>query len=115
GSGTLILTYPSFICTILCSKISTSHNPSEIQGEEGTFIVDDMGAFANVTIKANHTNSEESLINGYSQHDMIYEAESFINIIKENDQENYTKLNEISDTALDVTEEERKENDILYN
>lgn len=114
GSGTLILTYPSFICTILCSKISTSHNPSEIQGEEGTFIVDDMGAFANVTFKANHTNSEESLINGYSQHDMIYEVKSFINIINENDQENYKKLKEISATVLEVTEKVRKENDIIY-
>src|SRR5699024_11425780 len=82
--------------------------------EEGTFIVDDMGAFANVTFKANHTNSEESVINGYSQHDMIYEVKSFINIINENDQENYKKLKEISATVLEVTEKVRKENDIIY-
>ena len=114
GSGTLILTYPSFICTILCSKISTSHNPSEIQGEEGTFIVDDMGAFANVTFKANHTVHEESLINGYPHHDMIYEVESFINIIKENDQKNYKKLKEISANVLEITEKVRRENNIIY-
>src|SRR5699024_11878743 len=111
---TLIITYLSFIYRILFSKISTFHNPSEIQGEEGTFIVDDMGAFANVTFKANHTVDEESLINGYPHHDMIYEVESFINIIKENDQENYKKLKEISATVLEVTEKVRKENDIIY-
>src|SRR5699024_4058962 len=110
GSRTLILTFPSFICTILCSKISTSHNPSEIQVEEGTFIVDDMGAFANVTFKANHTNSEESLLNGYSQHDMIYEVKSSIKIIKENDQENYKNQKIRSATGLDVIEKVRNEN-----
>src|SRR5699024_12335145 len=81
GSGTLILTYPSFICTILCSKISTSHNPSEIQGEEGTFIVDDMGEFANVTFKDDHTNSEESLLIGYLLHYMIYVVKSIENLL----------------------------------
>jgi len=114
GSGTLILTYPTFICTILCSKISTSHNSSEIQGEKGTFVVDDMGDFANITFKDNHTVDEATLINGYSHHDMIYEVKSFINIIKEHNQKKYEELKEISATVLEITEKVRKENNIIY-
>src|SRR5699024_1484811 len=48
GSGTLVMKYVDFTCTIFCSKISTSYNPSEIQGEKGTFIIGDIGSIANV-------------------------------------------------------------------
>lgn len=114
GAGTLILQYPTFTCTILCSKISTTYNPSEIQGEDGTFIINDMGAFSKVSYKANHTDEENVLINGYEHHDMLFEIKSFHDIMKTNNQKEYEKLQEISETVLEITEKSRKENDIIY-
>lgn len=111
GSGTLVLRYPDFNCTILCSKISTSYNPSEIQGEEGTFTVDDIGSFANVKWIA----SEESTVSASPTHsDMYYEVESFVTIIERNDRDKYRALLENSRAVLEITEKVRKDNGITY-
>src|SRR5699024_6919043 len=115
GSGSLILEYEDFLCTILCSKISTSHNPSEIQGEDGTFTINDMGSLSKITFQANHTNELDQLLDGYKHHDMMFEIESFYQIIKNNDQTKYKELTEISQTVLEITETSRKENNIIYN
>ena len=44
GSGTLVLEYKDFVCTILCSKISHSVIPCEIHGEKGTFVLGECSA-----------------------------------------------------------------------
>lgn len=111
GSGTLVLRYPNFNCTILCSKISTSYNPSEIQGEEGTFTIEDIGAFTNVKLIA----SEESTISTSPLHsDMYYEVESFVSIMESNDRERYQALLKNSEYVLEITEKVRRDNGIIY-
>lgn len=114
GSGTLILTYSNFICTILCSKISTSYNPSEIQGEKGTFTIDDMGAFSNVDFTDIHSGKTDVIGINHQEKEMFYEAEKFFRIIKTNNLVEYETLKKLSHDILSITELARKENGIVY-
>lgn len=114
GSGTLVMRYPSFTCTILCSKITTSYNPSEIHGENGTFIIDDMGAFSNVSLKNIHTSEESVIGEDHIHHDMFYEIEEFVRIIETNDRDKYEALQKLSADVLEITEKVRKENGIIF-
>ncbi|HAM79472.1 Gfo/Idh/MocA family protein [Ornithinibacillus bavariensis] len=112
GGGTLVLRYSDFICTILCSKIATSYNPSEIQGEEGTFVIDDLGTLSTITWM---DPAGEHILTEKHQHlDMYYEVESFVNMIKNNDQLTYKRLKEISQQVLAITEKVRKDCGIIY-
>ncbi|WP_010094726.1 Gfo/Idh/MocA family protein [Ornithinibacillus scapharcae] len=112
GGGTLVLRYANFNCTILCSKISTSYNPSEIQGEKGTITIDDIGSFANV--KFIDDSGESSIATNHPKSDMYYEVESFVSIMKENDRERYQALLKHSSEVLEITEKVRKDNGIVY-
>lgn len=114
GSGTLVLTYTDFTCTILCSKISTSYNLSEIQGEKGTFTIDDIGAFSNVNFIDIHSEQTDVIGIDHQEKDMFYEAEKFFRIIKTNNQVEYEALKKLSHDVLSVTEMARKENQIMY-
>lgn len=114
GSGTLVLTYTDFTCTILCSKISTSYNLSEIQGEKGTFTIDDIGAFSYVNFIDIHSEQTDVIGIDHQEKDMFYEAEKFFRIIKTNNQVEYEALKKLSHDVLSVTEMARKENQIMY-
>lgn len=114
GSGTLVLNYSDFTCTILCSKITTSYNPSEIYGEMGTFMVDNMGSFSEVMQKNIHSSKEIEVGESQEKLDMFYEIEVFVKIIETNDQEEYNVLRKISAEVLEITENVRKENGILF-
>ena len=114
GGGTLLLHYPNFTCTILCSKITTSFNPSEIHGEKGTFVIDDMGAFSNVSLKHIHTSEESVIGKDHIHHDMFFEIEAFVGIIENNDKAEYDKLRKVSMDVLEITEKVRKNNGIIF-
>ncbi|OZU88096.1 oxidoreductase [Virgibacillus indicus] len=114
GSGTLVLRYPSFTCTILCSKITTSYNPSEIHGETGTFMIDSMGSFSKVVQKNIHSLEEIEVGESQDKLDMFYEIQEFVRIIEKNDKEKYDVLRKISAEVLEITEKVRKENGIIF-
>lgn len=114
GGGTLVLRYPEFICTILCSKITTTYNLSEIQGEDGTIIINDIGSFSEVKLKDIHTLEEEVIFENQSHHDMYYEIDQFVQIIQSDDQEKYQTIQTISQEVLRITEKVRKENGIIF-
>ncbi|GGB62597.1 gfo/Idh/MocA family oxidoreductase [Virgibacillus dakarensis] len=114
GSGTLVLNYSDFTCTIFCSKISTSYNPSEIQGEQGTFTIDDIGTVANIAFIDIHSGHKERIASKHEEKDMFYEIEHFVQMIKTNNQAEYKRLKQLSCDILTITEAARKENKIVY-
>lgn len=114
GSGTLVLTYPDFICTIFCSKISTSYNPSEIQGEQGTFTIDDIGSIANVNFTDIRSGRQERIGGDNKEKDMYYEIAEITHMIQENDQVKYQELTKLSRSILEITQAARKENNIIF-
>ncbi|WP_164667832.1 Gfo/Idh/MocA family protein [Virgibacillus doumboii] len=114
GSGTLVLTYDGFICTVMCSKITTSYIPCEIHGETGTLTFENAAQINNLAYidrKAKQTTPIET--NAVDQ-DMVYEIEAFAEIVRTNDVQSYKELKELSCEVLSVTEEARRQNGIVF-
>lgn len=114
GSGSLVLQYPEFVCTILSSKISTSYVSSEIQGERGTVQIDDTGSLANVSRIDNGSGDRHVIGNVQSSKNMKYEIRNFLRIIESGKRSEYETLTQISREILAITETARKQNGIIY-
>jgi predicted dehydrogenase len=114
GSGTLILEYQDFVCTILCSKISDSVLPCEIQGEKGTFVLEDAAPISEIKFIDCRSKEHELFSVAQEDKDMVYECIKFAEIIETNNDQEYEKLKEWSKKVLRVTEEARKQNNIVF-
>ncbi|WP_188454744.1 Gfo/Idh/MocA family protein [Virgibacillus oceani] len=114
GSGTLVLNYGTFTCTVICSKIVTSYIPCEIHGENGTFVFDDASKMNNLTFIDNQTSKAMSIESPDIEEDMVYEIGSFARIIETNSVEEYENLKKLSQIVLSITEEARRQNGIVY-
>ena len=115
GSGTLVMDYPEFVCTILCSKISTSYIDSEIQGEQGTILIDDTAALTNLKRMDSKTSERHNIGSIQSDKNMKYEIEKFLHIIESGNRSEYESLTQISRDILSITETARKQNGIIYS
>ncbi|MFC4619362.1 Gfo/Idh/MocA family protein [Camelliibacillus cellulosilyticus] len=114
GAGTLVLSYDGFQCTILCSKIAHSTLASEIHGESGTITLDRVAPIGSLHWTDNHTKLTEAVGVSQKGNDMVYEIEAFANIIEKNDKARYEGLSAISRSVLSITEQARKQNQILF-
>ncbi|MEH7011602.1 Gfo/Idh/MocA family oxidoreductase [Neobacillus niacini] len=114
GSGTLVLEYQDFICTILCSKISHSVMPCEIHGERGTFVLGDVAPISEIKFIDSHTKESEILSVNQEDKDMVYECINIAKIIETKDDNQYENLKNMSKIVLRITEEARKQNNIVF-
>lgn len=114
GSGTLVLEYADFICTILCSKISNSYIPSEIQGEQGTIVLESSDTMTSIKFIERHSRIEAELAGPQEKNDMVYEINKIYHMIKTNNVEEYDALRQLSHDVLSITEEARKQNKIVF-
>ncbi|MEC2159588.1 Gfo/Idh/MocA family protein [Virgibacillus halodenitrificans] len=114
GAGTLVLAYTDFVCTIICSKITTAHGYSEIQGEAGTLSINNIGTLQTVEVVNRAGDRVEVGQVGKADNSMKYEIERFAAIMREKDQQAYRELKEISREVLRITETARRQNDMLF-
>ncbi|MDQ1147474.1 putative dehydrogenase [Bacillus sp. SORGH_AS 510] len=114
GSGTLVLEYEGFICTILCSKISHSELPCEIHGEKGSFVLEDAAPISEIKFIDSHSKDSQILSVDQEEQNMVYECEAFANMIELKNDEEYTRLKNWSKIILRITEEARKQNNIIF-
>ncbi|RYL88968.1 Gfo/Idh/MocA family oxidoreductase [Sporolactobacillus sp. THM7-4] len=114
GSGTLILKYDGFVCTILCSKIAHSQSPSEIHGEKGTFMINSSSNISRLEWMDSHTRKVESIDSDETENDMVYEIEHFANIIENRDIDEYRRLKKLSSEVVRIMENVRKQNGIIF-
>ena len=79
AAGVLTLHYGDMLATITYSKITESVNPSVIEGELGSLIIDKISAPTKITLKLR---GSEPIILPYqpSENNMVYEIEDFIRI-----------------------------------
>jgi predicted dehydrogenase len=115
GSGTLVLNYGDLVCTILCSKISDSVIPCEIHGEKGTFVLGDAAPISEIKFIDSHTKESEILSVAQEEKDMVYECVNIARIIETNNLEEYEKFKQWSQIVLRITEEARKQNNIVFD
>lgn len=114
GNGTLLLDYVDFTCTIMCSKISNAYNACEIHGEEATLIFENAGEISNLARVHTKTKESTSIETVEEQHDMKFEIQNFKSIIENKDTQEYKRLRELSYQVLSITEEARKQNNIIF-
>ncbi|MFF2448412.1 Gfo/Idh/MocA family protein [Neobacillus sp. NPDC058068] len=114
GSGTLVLEYEEFVCTILCSKISHSELPCEIHGEAGTFVLEDAAPISKIKFIDSHTKESSILSVEQEEQDMVYECINIAKIIETKNVQEYERLKKWSKIVLRITEEARKQNDIIF-
>ncbi|WP_148347952.1 Gfo/Idh/MocA family protein [Bacillus rubiinfantis] len=114
GSGTLVLEYDGFVCTILCSKIAHSSQQSEIHGENGTFVLSEAAPISDVTFIDSHTKKAQVLSLEQAVKDMVYECVTFARIIETGNNREYETLKNWSRTVLTITEEARRQNGIVF-
>ncbi|HLS08479.1 Gfo/Idh/MocA family oxidoreductase [Lentibacillus sp.] len=115
GSGTLVLEYPDFTGTILCSKIAQSSNMCEIHGEKGTLVFENAGDMYHPRVIMNGFKEEMSLQADDHPNNMVYEAREFARIIESGDTNEYERLKYLSYDVLAVTEKVRHDNGIMFD
>lgn len=114
GSGTIVLEYEGFVCTIMCSKTSHSTIPCEIHGEAGTFVLEDAAPISKIDFYDSHSKESQSLGEKLEEKDMMYEAKNIAEILETQNDKAYEELKNLSSIVLRITEEARKQNDIIF-
>lgn len=99
GAGTIIASYMDFQAELMYSKITNSYNPSEIQGENASMIIDKISQPQNVRI-IYRTGEEEKLQIEQEQNDMRYEIQEFIRLIQSGDSVDEYNRNSIMTVQL---------------
>jgi predicted dehydrogenase len=115
GSGTLVLEYDEFVCTILCSKLSHSTILCEIHGEQGTFVLEDAAPISQIEFYDSHSKESKILSVPLEEKNMVYECKNIAEIINTNNQKEYQELKRLSEIVLKITEESRKQNNIIFD
>ncbi|MBB6454952.1 putative dehydrogenase [Salirhabdus euzebyi] len=113
GEGSVLLQYEEMDAIIMYSKIADSYVSSEIQGEDGNIIIDQINNLGKVEIKYRDGRVEDIT---QTQHDntMFYEAKEFIDLIKHHKTESTRNSFNHSLLTAKISEQVRKQNGIVY-
>ncbi|WP_054026595.1 Gfo/Idh/MocA family protein [Bacillus sp. FJAT-28004] len=113
GEGSIVLQYQSMDAVIMYSKITHSSLPSEIQGENGSIVIDKISEIGKVEIQyRNGTN--EDISQPTNSKSMYYEAKEFIDLIKAGRTESSINTFANSLTTLEIIDEARKQIGLVY-
>ncbi|WP_050613724.1 Gfo/Idh/MocA family protein [Bacillus testis] len=113
GQGSILLQYDEMEAVITYSKITDSALPNEIQGEDGTILIDKISSPAKVTL-LKRDGSTEDLSQPQVSNTMFYEINEFISLIKANKTESAINTFERSLAAAEIMDEARKQIGVVY-
>ncbi|MGD6871313.1 Gfo/Idh/MocA family protein [Sutcliffiella horikoshii] len=113
GQGSILFQYDGMDASVAYSKIANSYLPSEIQGEEGTIILDTIHTPEKIRIKFKD-GSEEDITVSQKDQSMFYEAEEFIRLIKSGEKESSINSLNTSLQTMELIEEARKQIGLVY-
>lgn len=113
GQGSLALGYDEMDAVVMHSKITDSSIPSEIQGENGTMVLNKMNTPDHIEIQYRN-GRKEVLSVPQESNTMIYEAKHFIECIRKNIVESPINTYSHSVITAGIMEEARKQMGIVY-
>ncbi|MEC3606131.1 Gfo/Idh/MocA family protein [Bacillus glycinifermentans] len=113
GEGTVLLTYPEHEAVLMHSKISNSFMPAEIQGEDGSIVIDKIHRPEKVEIRYRDGRVEDITVPD-EKPAMFYEIEEFISLIKQGRLESRLNTFERSLATLSVMDEARKQIGLVF-
>ncbi|MBU7594994.1 Gfo/Idh/MocA family protein [Metabacillus halosaccharovorans] len=113
GEGSLLLSYDEMDAVIMYSKITNSYVPSEIQGENGSMIIDKIHTPESVKIQYKDGTVEDITREQVSE-SMYYEAKEFISLVSENIQQSELNSHQNSIITARILETARKQVGLIY-
>lgn len=113
GQGSALFKYDSMDGSIIYSKISNSYLPSEIQGEEGTILIDKINNMKKITINYRNGSSEVISVEQLEEN-MVYELKEFIQLISNNVLESKINSYENSLNTSKITDEIRRQIGLVF-
>ncbi|MDR0268175.1 MAG: Gfo/Idh/MocA family oxidoreductase [Paenibacillus sp.] len=113
GEGSLVMRYPDMDAVVMYSKISDSFLPAEIQGENGTMVIDRINQPYDVKIQY-RDGSVENLTQQQIHESMYYELEEFIRMICRGRHNSKINSHETSLAVAEVMEDARRQIGLKY-
>lgn len=111
ASGTILAMYEDMQAELLYAKITDSILPSQIQGEEGSMIIEEIPDTKRIKIRYRDKRWEEIEVSK-KENNMYYEVEELIRLIQEG--ENAEEHNQYSLWELEVMDEARRQMGIVF-
>lgn len=113
GQGVVNFEYKDMLATVIYSKIADSSLPSEIQGEDGTIILDRIDFITQAELKSRK--SKSIIISKPSPHDeYYYELKEFVELIKGHRRESDINSHQNSLITMEIIDEIRKQLRVVY-
>ncbi|GAB6991668.1 Gfo/Idh/MocA family protein [Paenibacillus pini] len=108
GEGSMVMRYPEMDAVVMHSKISDSFLPAEIQGENGTMVIDRINQPYDVKIQY-RDGSVEELTQLQTHESMYYELEEFMKLIQRGKRD--SKINSLAHSlaVAEVMEDARQQ------
>jgi len=113
GSGSAIFEYDGMDALISYSKISNSSTSAEIQGEEGSLILDRINIPRQLLFKPRN-NPQQDLSVNHCGNDYYYEIKEFINLIETGKIEHDINSHQHSLMVMELMDEIRKQIGLVY-
>ncbi len=113
GEGSIVLQYKTMDAVVMYSKITHSALPSEIQGEEGSLVIDKISEITKVELQYRNGETED-LSRPTASKLMMYEAEAFIRLIQEGKTESDINSHANSLAVLEIMDEARRQIGLVF-
>jgi predicted dehydrogenase len=113
GEGSILLQYKDKDAVMMYSKITDSNMPSEIQGEEGSIIIDRISTIGKVEIRYRDGRFED-ISRPQKEDTMYYEMKEFVDLIQNDLYESKINTYENSIKVMEVMDEARKQIGVVY-
>lgn len=113
GQGTIIAKYPEMDAVVTYSKINATILPSEIQGEEGSIVIDKISDPEKVEIHYRDGRIEDITL-PQNEQTMYYEIKEFIDVIRNGKKQSSVNSHSKSLTVMGIMDEARKQMGLEY-
>lgn len=113
GQGCVTFGYPAMDAAVVYSKIADSQLPTEIQGEDGTIVLDRIHTIGRVELVRRGGNFENLTV-AAGHHEYYYEVKEFIDLITEGKSESEINSHRHSLLAAEVMQEIRRQLGVVY-
>ncbi|GGE82582.1 Gfo/Idh/MocA family protein [Priestia taiwanensis] len=113
GEGSMLATYEEMEGVLMYSKITNSHLPSEIQGEEGTIVIDHINTPTKIEIRYRDGRVEDITV-PQETNIMRYEVEEFISLVQSESQQSSINSHKHSMIVMNLLEESRKQVGLVF-
>lgn len=113
AEGAALLGYDDMQGVVTFSKVNDSYLPTEIQGEEGTIVIDRINSIGEVRLIP-RKGKEEVLCSYPDKDEYYYEVKAFLDLIEQHAPESRINTAERSIATLEVMEEIRRQMGVVF-